>query len=143
MLGTLASYLRMCGYDTVYALDRGVEDDDALRGLAASDARRLITRDRALAASTPGAIRLDARDVVDQLGELRDAGVRLRLADRPSRCGSCNGLVERVDDDAPRPDYAPDEGAVWRCRECGQHFWRGSHWDDVADTLASLSRADR
>jgi len=30
MLGKLATYLRMCGYDAAYALDEGVESDDAL-----------------------------------------------------------------------------------------------------------------
>ena len=138
MLGKLASYLRMCGYDTVYALDRGIEDDDALATLAAAEGRRLVTRDRDLAASTPGALRLDARDVVDQLRELRAAGVRLRLDEQPSRCGACNGQVERVGDGDERPGYAPDDGPVWRCVDCGQHFWRGSHWADVAETLAGL-----
>lgn len=138
MLGKLASYLRMCGYDALYALDEGIEDDDALRRLAASEARRLVTRDRDLAASTPGALLLTEREVVDQLRELRAAGVRLRLDERPSRCGACNAPVERVADGEKRPEYTPDEGPLWRCVDCGQHFWRGSHRDDVADTLASL-----
>ena len=33
MLGKLATYLRMCGHDAAYALDRGVEADDAVRDL--------------------------------------------------------------------------------------------------------------
>nr|WP_284033295.1 Mut7-C RNAse domain-containing protein [Halobaculum sp. DT31] len=138
MLGTLASYLRMCGYDALYALDDGVEDDDAIRTLAAIEGRRLVTRDRDLAASTPGALLLTERDVVEQLRELRTAGVRLRLDGQPSRCGACNAPVERVADGGRRPEYAPDDGPLWRCVDCGQHFWRGSHWDDVAETLASL-----
>jgi hypothetical protein len=38
------------------------------------------------------------------------------------------------------PEYAPDpeDTDVWRCIDCGQFFWKGSHWDDVADTLAGL-----
>ncbi|WP_435063616.1 Mut7-C RNAse domain-containing protein [Halobaculum sp. EA56] len=138
MLGGLASYLRMCGYDAAYALDRGVEDDEAVRRLAAAEGRRVLTRDRDLAAATPGALLLTERDVVDQLRELREAGVRLRLAEAPARCGACNGPLEAVDPDADRPDYAPETGTLWRCRDCGRRFWKGSHWEDVRETLASL-----
>ena len=138
MLGRLASYLRICGYDAAYALDRGIEGDEALRALAAEEGRRLLTRDRDLAARTPGAVRLTEREVVDRLRELREAGVRLEPDDRPSRCGACNGPVERVGPGDDRPGYAPDEGPLWRCLDCGQAFWRGSHWDEVAETLASL-----
>jgi uncharacterized protein with PIN domain len=40
----LATYLRMCGHDAAYALDRGVEADDALLELARIEERRLVTR---------------------------------------------------------------------------------------------------
>ena len=55
MLGKLASYLRMCGYDAVYALDEGLEADDAVQRRAAADARRLLTRDEALAGGVAAA----------------------------------------------------------------------------------------
>ena len=140
MLGKLATYLRMCGYDAAYALDRGVEADDVLLELAADEARRLVTRDAALAARAPGGVLLRSRDVTDQLRELADAGFELELADPLARCGRCNGRLERVDADADVSDYAPDpaDEAVWRCGACGQHFWKGSHWDDVRERLAGL-----
>jgi Uncharacterized conserved protein len=138
MLGKLATYLRMCGYDTAYALDEGVEADDALLELAAAEGRRLLTRDRALSARAPDAVLLDSQDVEDQLRELADVGFDLALPEEPVRCGVCNATLTRVGTDEPTPDYAPDpaEAAVWRCSDCGQYFWRGSHWDDVAETLA-------
>ncbi|WP_435126759.1 Mut7-C RNAse domain-containing protein [Halobaculum sp. D14] len=138
MLGKLATYLRMCGYDAAYALDRGVEADDRIRALAADEDRRLLTRDRDLADRTPGAVLLTARDVDDQLRELRDAGFALSLPDEPTRCSACNGDLRRLRDDEPRPDHAPDDGPVWRCVDCGQCFWRGSHWADVERTLEKL-----
>jgi uncharacterized protein with PIN domain len=84
---------------------------------------------------------LTAREIDDQLRELRDAGFVLALDDSPTFCGRCNGRVDPVADEAATPDYAPDPGAtdIWRCRDCDQHFWRGSHWDDVRETLADLS----
>lgn len=138
MLGKLATYLRICGYDALYALDEGLEADDEVRSRAAADARRLLTRDRALAASTPGSILLTERDVIEQLRELQNVGVEVVPSDRPARCGACNGPLDRVDEHAARPEYAPDDGPIWRCVDCGQHFWKGSHWEDVASTLEAL-----
>ena len=138
MLGKLATYLRICGYDAAYALDRGVEEDDRLRTLAAAEGRRLVTRDRALAESTPGAVTVTERGIEGQLRELRDAGFDLTPATRPTRCGACNGPLDPLAAGEPRPDYAPDGESVWRCVDCGQCFWTGSHWRDVATTLGRI-----
>lgn len=140
MLGKLATYLRMCGYDTAYALDRDVERADAVLEWARTEDRTLVTRNRGLAGRAPDALLLESREVEDQLRELADAGIDLTLAAEPARCGVCNSPLERVQSDEATPAYAPDpaEEDVYRCPECGQHFWQGSHWDDVAETLAAL-----
>jgi uncharacterized protein with PIN domain len=137
MLGKLATYLRMCGHDAAYALDRGVEADDALAELARSEGRTLLTRDADLSARAADAIRLTATDVEAQLAELRAAGVDLSLPDRPERCGRCNGSLSPVPATDSTPAHAPDpaETAVYRCVRCGQAFWAGSHWDDVRERL--------
>ena len=140
MLGKLATYLRMCGYDAAYALDRGAEADDDLLALAETEGRRLLTRDEALAGRREDAVLLTEREVVDQLRELAAAGFELELSEEPRYCGTCNAPVEPVDRTEPTPEYAPDpaETPMWRCRDCGQHFWKGSHWDDVAAQLRDL-----
>jgi hypothetical protein len=140
MLGTPARLLRMCGHDAAYVLDRGVEDDDAILAWAREADRTLVTRDAALAARADDAVLLESLDVDDQLRELAAAGVDLSLEERPARCGACNGPVAPVAPDASVPDYAPDPATVdvHRCTECGQHFWTGSHWDDVRARLAAL-----
>jgi uncharacterized protein with PIN domain len=137
MLGKLARYLRMCGHDAAYALDRGVEADDAVRDVARRENRRLVTRNTALADRTEGAIRLTARDVEAQLRELDAAGVALALPEAPARCGRCNGSLEPIGAGASTPADAPDpsETGVWRCERCGGHFWKGSHWDNVRGRL--------
>jgi len=165
MCGKLATYLRMCGYDAAYALDRGVEADDRVLSLAADEGRLLVTRDRELAARAadrdPGAVLLTERDVLDQLREVAAAGLPVALAAEPTRCGECNGPVERVGpegadvDPDDRPEYVPDDvGAspaadsdsaadagprpAWRCRDCGRWFWKGGHWESVAARLDDL-----
>ena len=78
--------------------------------------------------------------MTDQLRELVVAGFSLSVTDEPQYCGTCNAPLERVDRTEPTPEYAPDptETSVWRCRDCGQHFWKGSHWDSVVETVDSL-----
>lgn len=167
MLGKLATYLRMCGYNAAFALDRGVEADDRLRRLAVVESRRLVTRDTALARRArgddgPSPTLLEAHAVTDQLAQLAAAGYELTLSARPARCGACNGRLTRADDaddadgadsvddadgaadanDAAttRPEYVPaDQSPVWRCLDCGQWFWKGGHWEQVADTLAGVT----
>jgi uncharacterized protein with PIN domain len=140
MLGKLATYLRMCGHDTAYALDRDVEADEKLLTWAREADRTLLTRDASLADRAPKAVHIEAKDPRAQLGELGAAGITLELPAEPVRCSRCNGRVRRVDADTPRPDYAPPAGErpVWRCVDCGQFYWRGSHWTDLAETLARV-----
>ncbi|OLZ40748.1 hypothetical protein A6E15_06980 [Natrinema saccharevitans] len=144
MCGGLRSYLRMCNHDTVYAGDRGLEADDDLLAVASEEDRTVVTRDVDVAARADESVILEARDVEAQLAELDAAGVDLTLADGPRFCGRCNGPLESVDPTASTPEYAPDPTAVetWICRDCGQHFWRGSHWDRVEATLARVRDAD-
>jgi uncharacterized protein with PIN domain len=138
MVGGVRSHLRMCGHDAAYALDRGVEDDGRLLALAREEGRTLVTRDAALARRADDAVLLETTDAAEQLRELDAAGVDLTLADEPGRCGACNGPLERAE--PPTPAYAPDpeEERTWRCADCGQCFWKGSHWERVAETLESL-----
>ena len=141
MLGKLATYLRMCGYDTEYTLDAGVEADEAVLRMARETGRRLLTRDVQLAERAPDAVLVENKAVERQLRELAAAGFDLDLADDPARCGVCNARLDQVTSEETTPEYAPDpsETPVWRCPECGQHFWKGSHWDDVAATLSEVT----
>ncbi len=141
MLGRLTTYLRMCGYDTVYTLDIDLEADDEIREFVRTDERVLLTRDTALAARTDGAILLDSRDIETMLSTLADEGFEISLPETPERCSACNGTVERVGPEEQPPEYAPDPRAVdvWRCSRCGQQFWKGSHWDSVAETLSEIT----
>ncbi len=83
MLGKLATYLRMCGYDTLYALDIDLEGDDAIPARTQSTDRTLLTRDQELATRTDNAILLKTRNIEDQLAELHDHGIRLELPTQP------------------------------------------------------------
>ncbi|WP_144799585.1 Mut7-C RNAse domain-containing protein [Halorubrum depositum] len=37
-------------------------------------------------------------------------------------------------DSAPEADLRP----AWRCRDCDQWFWKGSHWASVAERIDGI-----
>jgi uncharacterized protein with PIN domain len=137
MLGKLAVHLRLAGYDTAYAGDRNIEADDRILELAESEDRILLTRDVQLAERANDSMLLSAKAVDAQLAELREAGVELEADEEPSRCGRCNGRLDAIPEDADTPEYAPDpdDTDCWRCRDCGQVFWKGSHYERMKKTL--------
>lgn len=144
MCGSLARYLRFCGHDAVYALDLDLTGDDELAVAAAADDRRLVTRDRRLAARQADAILVTALDIEGQLADVAGHGVAIELPDEPRRCGRCNGVLDRRDPAAADPEYVPDDLDIptYACRRCGQVFWRGSHWDRVGRTIERARTAD-
>lgn len=138
MLGKLATMLRMAGWDAAYALDHGIEADDAILDAVAATDRILVTRDRQLAARAHEGVLLAEKDVEHQVDELREVGFDVEFGE-PTRCSTCNGRLESVPAEAPTPDDVPEatETSVWRCENCEQYFWKGSHWDDVLARLGA------
>ena len=135
MLGKLVTYMRMAGYDVLYAPDEGAVKDDEVASLASRKCRKLITRDVELGESTGGLL-VESKQVEEQLRELADEGLSFEL-DEPSRCSVCNGTLTETD--AEKSDDVPDDiERAWRCDDCGKVYWKGSHWDDVRETFDSL-----
>lgn len=129
-LGRLAAYLRMLGFDTLYAADA---TDAALAELAARDDRILLSRDRGLLKRSivrRGYVLRSYRPHV-QLREVVDR-FELAPASRPfGRCLRCNGVLEAIDPAVARPLVPPrvalEQAEFRRCSGCSALFWRGSH----------------
>lgn len=140
MLGKLAVYLRAAGYDAAYAGERDIEADDRLLAVAAEEGRTLLTRDVRLADRADDAVLLTERDPIEQLRELHEMGAEIAPEETPTRCGRCNGRLDAVADGESTPEYAPPTADIdcFRCRDCGQVFWKGSHWKRMKETLRAL-----
>lgn len=140
MLGGLARWLRILGYDAAY--DESVEDEALVRR-ALEEGRRILTRDRRLPDEwrVEGVTLVDAEEPMEQL---REVVMRLELRPRRSaaftRCPECNAPLESADpaEVAPRvPDRVLEEQDRFRrCPGCGKVYWRGGH---VRRMLARLS----
>jgi hypothetical protein len=141
MLGTLARWLRILGYDTIF--DPAL-DDHQLARLALAQDRVLLTRDRALAEKRGvRTLLIESEQLDDQIQQVL-ADLQLEPEQSFSRCPVCNALLESVDREAVQnrvPAYvARTHERFMHCPECGRVYWRGSHWQQMDEHLARLRR---
>jgi hypothetical protein len=140
MLGRLAKWMRVLGYDTLYVHDIGSGD---LLERAREEDRRILTRDTRLVRSLQPGEYLFIRDD-DPSMQLRQVLDELELTvDRAlffSRCLECNSLVEdaEVDEVAGEvPDYVLTVNDNFtRCTGCGRVYWPGTHISKILERLA-------
>lgn len=138
MLGRLARWLRVLGYDTLYFPDG---EDAALARRALAEDRILLTRDVELARRRGLRVILISDDRVDN--QLREV-VRLIPLDAGqafSRCLDCNIPLAELDRAQARdlvPPYVfATQTRFRRCPRCAKVYWRGTHWAHMLATLES------
>ncbi len=145
MLGRLARWLRLLGYDTYYERDI---TDDALLLLARRAGRTILTRDTRLIerrAARGQALLITSNDPAMQLKQVIEH-FSLGVLDAP-RCSLCNGLLVRVPDKRSLKDLVPEyvflhqaKDGFSRCSACGHLYWEGSHSGGIR-TKKSLAAA--
>ncbi|NAY89224.1 MAG: hypothetical protein GU347_00655 [Desulfurococcales archaeon] len=137
MLGKLARYLRLLGYDTLYFKD--VEDEEIL-SKCLEETRTVVSRDRGLCKK---AIDLNIPIVCFNrsmstsrlLSCLKDIGlIELNFDPVSSRCPLCNG--ELVPTQNPPISYGyKRERTYYVCKNCGMIYWVGRHMSTIKRTL--------
>ena len=139
MLGTLAKWLRILGYDTLY--DAHLDDGELVR-LALSDHRLLLTRDRGLAARRgPVSLIIESTDLREQVAQVLD----FIGGERPtafSRCPRCNTPLQEATKEEARgrvPAFTfQTQSEFWLCPECRQFYWAGTHRTAMETWLEGL-----
>jgi len=140
MVGRLAKWLRMLGYDTAYP----DADDGALVRLAQREGRILLTRDTRLCRRRDLGPHLfiESDHVLEQL---RQVLTTFRLDPRAAvgpRCAHCNGPLEpvgRAEAAGAVPAFVlASHAAFGRCRGCGRLYWPGTHWERIEATVRRL-----
>ncbi len=137
MLGKLAEWLRILGYDTISAEDLSILDDDYLLDIAEDEGRVLLTRDKNLFEKARKdnikVVLIEGNSVEQQLAQLVKEGI-IELREVPSleRCPKCNGLLKKIPKSevkglVPMGVYMSHD-EFWVCTNCGQIYWKGSHW---------------
>ncbi len=139
MLGKLATWLRLTGYDTFYSTK--IHDDDMLR-IALEQKRVLLTSDAILArrAKEAGVEVMLVRGSVDEevASVFLQFGIKPEADPAKSRCTKCNGELvhidknekEQIEDLVPERTYNYYE-EFWFCRYCKSVFFRGGQWVNI------------
>jgi len=147
MLGSLARWLRICGYDAQYVRDTV---DETLIGEARSGGRALLTGDKLLyrKALRAGleALLVEGGSAVERLA-LVAARFDLSLDPEMSRCPRCGAALKEVNEEELRgriPDQSLEAyNEFWACASCGKAYWRGSHWGNIQETVRDASKRAR
>lgn len=131
MLGSLAKWLRILGFDTLYF--RSIDDNELIK-ISKQQQRILITKDSHLVKSKRIGkyIFIASDELIGQLKEVLSflASEHLSLKFF-SRCIKCNGRLVEVEkssvfDNVPEHIYRIRE-SFFRCNDCGNVYWEGSH----------------
>jgi len=143
MLGSLAKWLRIIGYDVILA-DNEITDRDILLALKEERGRILLTRDKMLAERALRAdlrvILLDSDSLDNQMFQLQGS-VEIDAALLFTRCPHCGAVLESISKEKAKNSGMVPEGSLqdsdmfWKCPSCGRYYWKGSHWPKIIKRL--------
>jgi uncharacterized protein with PIN domain len=139
MLGRLAKWLRILGYDTAFSPNL---DDNQLVRLARAEGRLLLTRDRGLARRRGvQCLLIESHHLEEQLDQI--------LAELPltgehpfSRCPVCNTPLQKVEkpelEGRVPPHIFRTHNDFSLCPNCDKIYWPGTHWARMREKLAGF-----
>lgn len=137
MFGTLAKWLRVLGFDTVFAKDL---EDEQIIALAEKEGRILITRDKNLARKADNSFFLNSDILNEQLKQVLEKypadGSQLL-----TRCLLCNTIltpVKKTDvKDVPEGVLEREE-KFWKCPDCEKYYWPATHYENMVGRAGEL-----
>jgi uncharacterized protein with PIN domain len=141
MLGKLARWLRILGYDAAYLPQlspQGVMREGRRQG------RLILTRDTRLrrCKDAPPFIFVHSDRFREQLQQVVDTLHLDPLRALFTRCVACNRALEEIAKDTIRdrvPEYVwQTQNEFRRCPECLRFYWGATHRDHVLDELQRL-----
>ncbi|NHW88111.1 MAG: hypothetical protein HA490_00335 [Archaeoglobales archaeon] len=147
MLGKLATWLRISGYDTLYIGDLRVDDEDEFLLKNYLD-RVLITKDRDLFTKSKKmgreAFLVKSNNVAEQMRELKVLGVKFQIV--MDRCSVCNTPLRKPTEDEALAALKEmnlgkdmlEKYELWFCENCKKLYWMGSHWVNMIRFLRKI-----
>lgn len=139
MLGRLAKWLRIFGYDTVYA-DRSFTESILMKSL--KEDRILVTRNTSLSSNRAWKLVLVESDKFMAQAAQIVKEMKLTLSEKNffTRCTFCNSELKPVDNKLDIKDRVPKyvydtQEKFTSCPACGRIYWAGTHYDLLLKTL--------
>lgn len=141
-LGTLAKYLRLFGFDTVYRNDL---QDEEIINLSLTGQRIILTRDLFILKNGKVTHGYFVRET-NPKKQLTEIVRRFDLQDQFNpftRCLECNGIILKV----PKPEIENELRENTRkafqefcqCEVCKKIYWKGSHYEKMMRMVAGMS----
>jgi uncharacterized protein with PIN domain len=143
MLGTLAKWLRIYGFDTIYA--NSEIDDEGLIEIAKKEKRVLITRDKDLIIKAKKelikTIQVEKTGIDNELSVvLNEIGVdKSKIL---SRCTICNIVLDEIKKSEAKNKVAEkvfeNNEKFWFCSKCKRIYWKGTHCENMIAKMDEL-----
>jgi len=142
MLGTLAKWLRVCGFDTYYA-KRHMKDKELI-DVAKKENRVIITRDRELIYNA----RREQIKTIKIETHILDEQIKIILGNFDinkdsvlTRCLICNNILEKVSkkevkDKVPEKIFENNKEFFF-CPKCNKIYWKGTHYNKMIEKIDS------
>jgi uncharacterized protein len=144
MLGSLAKWLRIFGFDTVYP-DTTADDDEVLH-IAKAEKRLLISRDKELIIRGKK-IKLDVleihmTDLDQQLAQVL-THIPIDSTQVLTRCTLCNTPLISVEKKTTKtyvpPKVFETRDQFWYCSVCKKYYWMGTHYENMIEKINKLT----
>ena len=143
MLGTLAKWLRIYGFDTFYANNEMT--DTKLLEISKKENRIFITRDKFLIQvarrENIEIIEIKTTDIDEQISIVL-ADVKIDKTKVLSRCILCNTEVEEIKKKVVKGKVPErvfnNNNKFWYCKNCNKIYWKGSHYEKMFEKINNL-----
>lgn len=142
MLGTLAKWLRIFGYDTLY----GAKNDDEFLKISKQENRILLTRDKNLYERTKNkssSLYIKSMSLHEEIVLVfQKTGINISKDNMLSRCLICNTPLEikkksEIREVVPPYPFQYHE-KFWKCPTCNRVYWKGSHWTNMYKRIKKI-----
>lgn len=138
MLGKLAKWLRIFGFDTVY---NSAKSSNILYKEARRTNRWFITRNRKFKGEEKS-ILIDSELLANQIRELNKLFNLNSLANPFSRCIICNTPLKKIPKEEAKGEVPfftyRNFNEFYRCNSCKKIFWKGSHHEHMLLKLKEM-----
>jgi uncharacterized protein with PIN domain len=137
MLGRLAKWMRLLGFDTSYYRNT---NGKTIIYHSRKEGRTILTRAKALAEKHDDAILIESENLTEQLKQVAKS---LKIKSPFSRCPVCNSETEEVAKETIKdevPAYVFEvHNDFKKCPECGRVYWQGTHYKEIEKVINEVS----
>jgi uncharacterized protein with PIN domain len=144
MLGSLAKWLRIFGFDTFYP--DALMNDDHILEIAKCEKRLLISRDKELLMrgkkEQVKVLEIQTTSLTDQVKQVLNE-IPIDTKKVLTRCILCNTVLDVVEKKEIKNHVPPKvfetRDNFWHCSICNKYYWMGTHYENMIEKINMLA----